>query len=765
MDPRYKLYCNFKDAFVAAHSDLKKELALKRAQEQWNSIKRDNEEVTKWTKLYHSKAADNKGRLLSMWARASVPRTQTTADPKLQPSTSTAADDDDSETQMPSDTKEEEPAESTTSSVDAADSGCSQVQRSTPAQDGAKEKLNDVNAKLAGLAQAKSSGLWTEDMKAQAAELSQSKQLLEKRLKRLAAEQTRKRKFRQDFKRKLSVIAEENPAVGERLKKIRRQEVGRPRVEDDQPDLLKAIVDIVCAGAAADERRRSEKLSTCKTLDDLHEALLEQGFTISRSGTYLRLLPRNSITNEGKRHVTTVPVKLLKATNTARRNHDDAHFAAATVRYLKDVAVIMGAECAFFLSQDDKARVPLGLPSANKQSPILMHLEYKVQLPDHDWVIAERHKLIPSVYAACIVKSDSVSYSGPTAIYIRSGKHDSSSAATHAADFEALKTVPAFQSVMCTDEGVLKPVVIITADGGPDENPRFPKTLAAAYRTFIENNLDAIFVACHAPGQSAYNAVERRMAPLSRDLSGLILPHDYYGSHLDHNGKTSDPELEKSNFAKAGDALAEVWSATVIDGHTVTASYVPAENGKIALCGPTEDWASRHVQQSQYCLQIVKCNDVECCGQRRSDFNNVFAGRFLPPPIPYRNTKTGIEPANTSSEGNFGSLYQRMALSHLVPPHDFVVIPFDLYCPSLQNTLTKRICKHCSAYFPSQAAMKKHLSVHKQPCNQSVEDDEPAEATESISSNTLATVSDANDGLPVVRNLFDWLQSAFVETD
>jgi len=64
---------------------------------------------------------------------------------------------------MPSDTNEEQPAESTTQSID---SGSSQVQHSTPAQDAAKEKLNDVNAKLAGLAQAKSSGLWTTDMKA-----------------------------------------------------------------------------------------------------------------------------------------------------------------------------------------------------------------------------------------------------------------------------------------------------------------------------------------------------------------------------------------------------------------------------------------------------------------------------------------------------------------------------------------------------------------------------------------------------------------------
>ena len=88
-----------------------------------------------------------------------------------------------------------------------------------------------------------------------------------------------------------------------------------------------------------------------------------------------------------------------------------------------------------------------------------------------------------------------------------------------------------------------------------------------------------------------------------------------------------------------------------------------------------------------------------------------------------------------------------MAPSRLVPSHDFTVIPFDLYCRSLQNTLSKRICKHCAAYIPSQAAMKKHSSVHKQPCNQPVEENEPTEATETISSDALATVSDANDRL------------------
>lgn len=46
-----------------------------------------------------------------------------------------------------------------------------------------------------------------------------------------------------------------------------------------------------------------------------------------------------------------------------------------------------------------------------------MHLEYRVRLPDHDFVKAERHKLIPSVVAGIVIRpngfgsSDDVTYS------------------------------------------------------------------------------------------------------------------------------------------------------------------------------------------------------------------------------------------------------------------------------------------------------------------------------------------------------------------
>ena len=58
-------------------------------------------------------------------------------------------------------------------------------------------------------------------------------------------------------------------------------------------------------------------------------------------------------------------------------------------------------ENVFFLSADDKARVPHGLPVSKKQTAILMRLEYRVKLLDNDFPIGEKHKLIPCVYAAC----------------------------------------------------------------------------------------------------------------------------------------------------------------------------------------------------------------------------------------------------------------------------------------------------------------------------------------------------------------------------
>ncbi|CAF3912210.1 unnamed protein product, partial [Rotaria sp. Silwood1] len=151
-----------------------------------------------------------------------------------------------------------------------------------------------------------------------------------------------------------------------------------------------------------------------------------------------------------------------------------------------------------------------------------------------------------------------------------------------------------------------------------------------------------LFVAINAPDHSAYNPIERRMAPLSHDLSGLILPHDYYGNHLDDNGKTNHIALEEQNFQRAGDVLAEVWCNTVIDTQAVIAEYISPSSNPNKPIDQNEQWKLKHVRQSQYCLQIVKCDDINCCGTLQTNLKSVLPKGFLPPPTPYEATNTEI---------------------------------------------------------------------------------------------------------------------------
>ena len=96
-----------------------------------------------------------------------------------------------------------------------------------------------------------------------------------------------------------------------------------------------------------------------------------------------------------------------------------------------------------FHSQDDKAIVPIGITAASKQAPLLMHMEYKVIISDYDYVVASRHKLIPSVTGDMQVREndfsrDAGTYSAPTYCAIRRAKHSGSSAYHHLQDIKRI---------------------------------------------------------------------------------------------------------------------------------------------------------------------------------------------------------------------------------------------------------------------------------------------------------------------------------------
>ncbi|CAI2178817.1 19745_t:CDS:2 [Funneliformis geosporum] len=52
----------------------------------------------------------------------------------------------------------------------------------------------------------------------------------------------------------------------------------------------------------------------------------------------------------------------------------------------------------------------------------------------------------------------------------------------------------------------------------------------------------------HTPGYSKFNSVERSIATLSDKLEGITLPINYFGMHLNTQGKVINPEFALQNF-------------------------------------------------------------------------------------------------------------------------------------------------------------------------------------------------------------------------
>lgn len=110
------------------------------------------------------------------------------------------------------------------------------------------------------------------------------------------------------------------------------------------------------------------------------------------------------------------------------------------------------------------------------------------------------------------------------------------------------------------------------------------------------------------------------MAPLSRQLAGLILPHDKFGNHLNKSGKCIDDDLEQKNFANAGQTLAQLWTELNIDGYPVLAEYKQPGGESDLPPDIDPEWYAVHVKESQYFLQVV---DLYNSGVTREDVGEV----------------------------------------------------------------------------------------------------------------------------------------------
>ena len=133
----------------------------------------------------------------------------------------------------------------------------------------------------------------------------------------------------------------------------------------------------------------------------------------------------------------------------------------------------------------------------------------------------------------------------------------------------------------------------------------------------------------------------------------------------------------------------------IIDGHPVLTEFTSAEADQGVIKKP-EEWKSKHVRESQYFLQIVKCKDSKCCSPLHSSC---------------------LKWVKWDVDAHYLFLTQNLALKAqlaVTALKNFLKgIPCDYSCPAAQNITERRLRSKCRLYLPSIKEVSLHEQMHK----------------------------------------------------
>ena len=218
--------------------------------------------------------------------------------------------------------------------------------------------------------------------------------------------------------------------------------------------------------------------------------------------------------------------------------------------------------------------------------------------------------------------------------------------------------------------------------------------------------------------------------------------------------------------------------------YPIDESVLPSQRESFSPCCyfDCRYWCATHVFQTQYTIQIIRCTKPECCGQWRSNYIQVFPHRFLPPPVPFHRSSGGVRLAEleTSTADRhpnspyYGTLFQRIQFHGIVMRRtQSALLPFDAFCPSIQNKLHYRTCSICKQYVPSPMRLRNHYRVHQQRSAPNRMDSNVTMKKEEESTDELDPVDPSDlsahqislsePGVHLFSNMAEWLRSDFEE--
>jgi hypothetical protein len=148
---------------------------------------------------------------------------------------------------------------------------------------------------------------------------------------------------------------------------------------------------------SADAKRRKEAIKV-RTIENLRKNL-EENYEIYMARTTLKsyLLPSQSNSIAAKAHHHPAWVAVAGVSRTEMREHPDSHYCLASVKCAKQFASTF-ADVSVVISQDDKAKIGLGVPAVGRTFHTLQSINEPTTIADHDFPMGSGQKLIPSVY-------------------------------------------------------------------------------------------------------------------------------------------------------------------------------------------------------------------------------------------------------------------------------------------------------------------------------------------------------------------------------
>ena len=357
---------------------------------------------------------------------------------------------------------------------------------------------------------------------------------------------------------------------------------GRPSDSRFDPfwEELKRYLDEV---SAVHERRQDSTMylplaiSVTDLIRIIKERLPDGSIVPSESTVRLQFWPTNAYAATALKYTGRYNVRYAIQQRQIRAQHPDQHYCAFQYHLLKHFAVLH-REYVEFLSEDDKAIVPIGEPGKavsavqrNTKKSLTPRNEPSLLSLDHDFHV---FGLVPSVILQIDVPGNVADsfYHGQPHVIVKDKVFEPSSALRHAT--EAVKVL---RSVASSDDvSLTKPILVQYTDGGPDHRSTFKSVQLAHVATFIALDLDLLVSARTAPYQSYRNPAERIMADLNMALQNTSFAREPLEGSLEHRMRSLT-------------SLKAVRRAAASSG--------PLRDGLIAACAPAKDAIKQRFQR------------------------------------------------------------------------------------------------------------------------------------------------------------------------